>query len=438
MTEFILLRILSVAVEHLWHQARKLKRCIVEATPLAWTSGNASHQLVYPRGSVIMNENNLRVEAVRTRQDIEEFIRFPFKLYPEDPNWVPSLLSERRKFLDPEQNPFFDHADVALWLARRNDEVVGTISSHLDYLHNQIHGEQTGMFGFFEAVNDYAVAEALLSTARDWVREQGMTSLRGPLSFSQNHECGLLVDGFDGPPMVMMTYNPRYYIDFYERFGLAKAMDLYAYIGDLAQFERDPGKLPTKLVRVTDKVKKRIGIITRPASMKDFDAEIARAEQVYNQAWEKNWGFVPMTEAEIEKVAADLKQIIDPDLAIVAEIDGKAVGVSVAIPDINQVLKHLNGRLFPFGWLKALWYARKITGVRLMIMGVVHEYRGRGIEALLIAETLKAAVLNGYQSIELSWILENNDMMNRITLNIGKPYGTHIYRTYRIYQMPVE
>ena len=384
-----------------------------------------------------MVDESLRIEPVQTDQDTEDFVRFPFKLYQGNTNWVPFLLSERRKFLNPEHNPFFDHAEVALWLARRNGEVVGTISSHIDHLHNQVHNEEIGMFGFFETVNDYAVAEALLSTARNWVRERGVTAFRGPLSFSQNHECGLLIDGFDGPPVVLMTYNPRYYIDFYERFGLTKAVDMYAYFGDLAQFEGDPGNLPTKLVRVTEKVKKRIGIITRSADMKNYEEEIERAEQVYNQAWEKNWGFVPMTDAEIEQLAADLKQIIDPELAMVAELDGEPVGVSIAIPDANQVLMHLNGRLFPLGWLKALWYARKVTGTRLLVLGVVQEHRGRGIEALLMLETLRAAVLNGYQSIEMSWILENNDMMNRIVLNAGEPYGAHVYRTYRMYQMPI-
>ena len=384
-----------------------------------------------------MTDKSVSVERVQTSQDIEDFIRFPFKLYQGDPNWVPPLLSERREFLDPKHNPFFDHADAALWLARRNGQVVGTISSHVDHLHNEIHDEKIGMFGFFETVDDYSIAEALFSTARDWVRDQGMAALRGPLSFSQNHECGLLVDGFDGSPVILMTYNPRYYIDFYERFGLDKAMDLYAYIGDPAQFDGDPSKLPAKLVRVTGKVKKRLGIITRSADMSNYAEEIDRAEQVYNMAWEKNWGFVPLTAAEIEKTAADLKQIIDPELAVVAEIDGEPIGVSMAIPDANEVLRHLNGRLFPIGWLKALWYARKVTGARLMILGVVPEHRGRGIESLVLFETLKAAVENGYQSIEMSWILEDNEPMNRIIENAGRPYGARIYRTYRIYQMPV-
>lgn len=384
-----------------------------------------------------MADENIHIEQVRTRRDIEDFLRFPFKLYQGDSNWVSPLLSQRREFLDPKHNPFFDHADVALWLARRNGQVVGTISSHVDHLHTEIHNEKIGMFGFFETVNDYAVAEALLSTAREWVRQRGLVALRGPLSFSQNDECGLLIDGFDGPPMIMMTYNPRYYIELYERFGLTKAMDLYAYIGDLTQFGGDPGKLPSKLVRVTDKVRQRAGVTMRPANMKAYDQEILQAKFVYNRAWQKNWGFVPMTDAEFDKLATDLKQVLDPNLAIIAEIHGRPVGVSVAIPDANQVLKHVNGRLFPVGWAKALWYARKVTGARLLIMGVIEEHRGRGIEALLMFDTLKAAIVNGYQSVEMSWILENNDMVNRIVANIGEPYGAHVYRTYRIYQMPV-
>ncbi len=384
-----------------------------------------------------MSDKDVHVEPVQTRRDLEDFMRFPFDLYRGDPNWVPPLLSERRKFLDPKHNPFFDHADVALWLARRNGQVVGAISSHIDHLHNQVHGENIGMFGFFETVNDYAVAEALFSAARDWVRERGRDALRGPLSFSQNDECGLLIDGFDGPPVVMMPYNPRYYIEFYERFGLTKAMDLYAYIGNLAQFGGDSGKLPAKLARVTEKVQKRAGITLRTVNMKAYDEEIQRAKVVYNRAWEKNWGFVPMTDAEFNRLAADLKQVLDPHLAVVAEINGEPVGVLVAVPDVNQVFKHLNGRLFPIGWIKALWYARKVTQARLMIMGVVEEHRGQGIESLLMFEALKAAIENGYQSIEMSWILEINDMMNRIARNLGEAYGAHVYRTYRIYQMPV-
>jgi GNAT superfamily N-acetyltransferase len=382
-------------------------------------------------------DKSVQIEPVQTRQDLEDFIQFPFELYRGDPNWVPPLLSQRRHLLEAKHNPFFDHSDVVLWLARRQGHVVGTISSHVDHLHNKVHEEKIGMFGFFEAVNDYAVAEALLSTARDWARQQGMVALRGPLNFSQNDECGLLVDGLDGPPMVMMPYNPRYYVEFLERFGLTKAMNLYAYFGDLVQFGGDPANLPEKLVRVTDKVKARAGITLRFLDMKLFDEEVEEAKKVYNKAWQKNWGFVPMTDAEFDKLGADLKQVLDPHLAVIAEIDGEPVGVVVAVPNVNQVLKHLNGRLFPIGWIKALWYARKVDQARLMILGVVEEHRGRGIESLLIFETFKAAIQNGYQGMEMSWILENNDMMNRVVQNLGDAYGAYAYRTYRIYQMPV-
>ena len=384
-----------------------------------------------------MVDKGMQIEPVQTRQDLEDFIRFPFELYREDPNWVPPLLSQRRHLLQAKHNPFFEHSDVVLWLARRQGRVVGTISSHVDHLHNEVHEEKIGMFGFFEAVNDYAVAEALLSTAKDWARQQGMVALRGPLSFSQNDECGLLVDGLDGPPMVMMPYNPRYYIEFLERFGLTKAMNLYAYFGDLGQFGRDPNNLPEKLIRVTDKVKARAGITLRFLDMKLFDEEIEEAKKVYNKAWQKNWGFVPMTDAEFDKLAADLKQVLDPHLAMIAEIDGEPVGVCVGVPDANQVFKHLNGRLFPIGWIKALWYARKVNLARLMIMGVVPEHRRRGIESLMMFETCKAAIENGYQGMEMGWVLENNDLMNRVIQNLGEAVGVHAYRTYRIYQMPV-
>jgi GNAT superfamily N-acetyltransferase len=377
------------------------------------------------------------IRRVTSRQDIEDFIRLPFKLYRDNPNWVSPLLSERRSFLSPQHNPFFDHADVALWLALRQGEVVGTISSHIDHQHNQVHDEKIGMFGFFETVNDYAVAEALLSTAQNWVKEHGMGALRGPLSFSQNHEVGMLIEGDPGPPMVMMPYNPPYYNEFVRQFGFSKAMDVYAYLANLAQFHGDPSGLPEQLPRVAAKAKERAGIVTRNPNLKAFDEELQRTKSVYNQAWEKNWGFVPMTDAEVDKLAGDLKQIIDPKLVILVEAGDRTVGISVCIPDINQVLKHLHGRLFPLGWAKALWYARKVKGCRLMIMGVIQDFRGRGIEAILMYETAKAAIENGYTDIEFSWILENNDMMNLIIAKLGEPYGTRRYRTYRIYQKSI-
>lgn len=379
----------------------------------------------------------LEVQPATSPRDIEEFIRFPFKLYRDDPYWVPPLLSERRDFLNARHNPFFDHSEVALWLARRNGQAVGTISSHIDHLHNQTHEDRTGMFGFFETIPDYDVAQALLSTAHNWLRDHGMTAMRGPLSFSQNHEVGLLIEGDPGPPMVMMPYNPPHYNDFVQRYGLKKAMDVYAYVADLAQFNGDPSGLPEKLARVNAMAKKRVGITTRSPNLKQFDRELQRAKVVYNKAWVKNWGFVPMTDREVNKMAGDLKQVLDPRLCVFVESGEETVGISVCVPDINQVLAHLGGRLFPIGWLKALWLGRKVNAARLILMGVIEDYRGRGIEAILMYETVRAAIESGYTGIEFSWILETNEMMNRIVGHIGGPYGARRYRTYRIYQADI-
>jgi GNAT superfamily N-acetyltransferase len=392
---------------------------------------------------------SIDIHPVRTPQDFEDFVRFPYWLYREDPNWVPPLLSERRKSLHPDHNPFFDHAEVVLWLARRNTsrqrdrprqrdrQVVGTISSHIDHLHNQVRGESTGMFGFFETVDDYPVAEAMLTTACDWARQRGMTTLKGPFSFSLNQECGLLLRGDPGPPMVMIPHNPDYYVQFCERFGLTKALDLYAYLVDLTRFEGDPARFPAKLLRVTDKVRKRDRFTIRHTSAKTYSDDLQKIKMIYNQAWAENWGFVPLTDAEFDKMEADLKQIFDPDLGVGAEVDGQPAGVGIAIPDINQVLRHLNGRLFPIGWLKALWLLRSIDRSRLFMLGVPHEYRGQGIEAVLFYEVVKAAILKGHKEMEISWILENNDMMNRIIRNLGQACGVYVYRTYRLFQMPI-
>jgi len=381
--------------------------------------------------------DKVEIQQVKTRQDLEAFIRLPFQLYRNDPNWVPPLLSERRAFFDPKHNPFFDHATVTLWLARRNGQVVGRISAHIDHLYNEFHGEKIGAFGFLETINDYAVAEALLSTARDWVKSQGMTTLRGPLNFSTNHEVGLMIQTTGRPPTIMMPYNALYYADFCDRFGLSKVVDAYAYLADLSQFHGDPSGLPRKIQRVAERMKEHAGLTARLPNMKDFDGELRRLKVVYNRAWEKNWAFVPLTDAEIDSMADDLRSVINPKLCVFVEAAGEPVGVSICLPDFNQVLKHLNGRLFPLGWLKALWYMRRITHCRLLIMGVTEEYRGRGVEAVLIHETLKAALLNGFTSIEFSWILETNEPMNRIVHNLGTEYGTHVHSTYRIYQMSV-
>jgi GNAT superfamily N-acetyltransferase len=384
-----------------------------------------------------MRSDDIIIRGVATDSDLQEFIRFPYSLYRNDPYWVPPLFSERRKIFSYKHNPFYDHAEVSLWLAMRGDEVLGTISSHVDHLHNEVHTESLGMFGFFECINDLKVAEKLLNKALKWAQARGMTSLRGPLNFSQNQECGLLIDGFNSPPTIMMPYNPPHYVEFLERLGLRKVMDLFAYTTDLKQFNGDPERLPSRMKRISAKLAERGRISIRHADMKTYKDDLVKIKQVYNQAWKDNWGFVPLTDAEFNKLTKDLVQIIEPSLVIGAEIDGEPAGIILAIPDINQALKNINGRLFPTGWIKYLWHTRKITRARVIIMGVYDEYRGKGIETLLVYNLLKEAILSGYQSMEYSWILENNTPANQIISSLNEDFGTHIYRRYRLYETPI-
>jgi hypothetical protein len=371
----------------------------------------------------------LRLEPVNDKQGLMEFIEFPFKLYRGDPNWVPPLIEERRDFFDPKKNPFFEHARCQLFLARRGDELVGTVAALVNDNHNAFHNEQTGAFGFFEAVNDQAVADALLEAAEAWVLTQGMAVIRGPLNFSTNDEIGTLVDGFDEPPVVMMTYNPRYYPSLIEAHGYTKAMDVYAYIVDLAEGLRNA---PQKVFSVAEKAAHKEGIRVRKIDVRRLNQEVALIKQVYNRAWERNWGFVPMTDAEIDHLANGLKAILDPNLLFIAETsDGTPVGVSIALPDVHQALRWSGGgHMWPFGLLKFLWHRRKVNQCRLLIMGMVEEYRGRGADAIFYVETARAALAHGYKRMESSWILESNTMMNLISERLG---GVR-YKTYRIYE----
>lgn len=376
--------------------------------------------------------NHLRIEPVVDRKGLSEFIRFPFKLYRGDPNWVPPLIEERRDFFDLKKNPFYEHARYQLFLARKDGEVVGTVGAVVDENHNRVHHERMAAFGFFETVDDRAVADGLLDVAEAWGRSQGMNLMRGPMNFSLNHEAALLIDGFDEPPMVMMTYNPRYYPALIEGHGYRKAMDVYAYIIDL---QKGMEAAPQKVFRVARKAAERKGIRVRKIDMRNFDRDAALIKQVYNSAWEHNWGFVPMTDHEIDHLARSLKPVFDPNLVLVAETaDGKPAGVCLSLPDLHQALRWSGGgHYWPFGLLKFLWYKRRVNQVRLLIMGMVEEYRGLGIDAIFYEETARIALARGYRRLEGSWILENNVMMNRIMENLGMQR----YKTYRLYERPL-
>jgi len=378
-----------------------------------------------------MPGSDVIIEPAVTSREKMEFIKFPLWLYREqleDPYWVPPLIMDRKDMINPEKNPFFEHAEGEFFVARSDGRVVGTIAAFINDNHNETHSEKTGFFGLFECVDDYEVAEALLGRAREWVRAKGMNTLRGPFSMDIHGEIGLLIDGFDGPPVVMMTYNPRYYEGFIERFGFAKVKDIHAFTLKVQDFERN---VPEKVRRVAEKMQRRHGIVIRPLDVKNFDEEIAKIKVVYDEAWEKNWGDIRMTDAEFRKLAYDLKLIMDPCLVHVAEMDGKVVGVSVGVPDANQILIHLNGRLTPLGLLKFLWYRRKVKDMRLLIMGVLEEHRLKGIDALFYLTTAKAAMPAGYDNCEMSWILEDNYKVRRGIESLGGK----IYRTYRIYDL---
>jgi GNAT superfamily N-acetyltransferase len=370
---------------------------------------------------------DLNIIPTKKIPDLKEFIKFPWQVYKDDPHWVPPLITERKEFLDREKNPFFKHAEVEFFLAKKNGRTVGRIAGIVNYNHIEFYQEKAGFFGFFECIKDYDVAKALLDTVREWLQAKGMEIMRGPANFSSNEEWGFLLEGFDSPPVIMMSYNPPYYLEFMERYGLVKAKDLYAYFID----ESLP--TPERVVKIAENIKRKVGIKIRKVNLKDFGNEVQRIKDIYNSAWSKNWGFVPMTEQEFDRVAKDLKQIVDPHMVFIAEVEGKPAGFSLALPDFNQVLARLNGRLFPFGILKLLWHTiirNKINGVRIITMGVIPEYQKRGIDTVFYAQTYNVGVKRGYKWAEMSWVLEDNVLMNR-TLEL---LGAKLYKKYRIYE----
>jgi len=334
----------------------------------------------------------------------------------------------QRELLSPKHNPFFQHADVCLFLARRNGDVVGRISAQIDHEHNRYHDERTGFFGFFESENDPAVASALLSAAEEWLRARGMERIRGPLNFSINGEVGFLADGFDSAPQVLMPYTQPYYLDLLEAFGYTKVQDLFAW-----RWESQP--VPEGPARMVRELRSRPEVRVRIANMKRFDAEVRTILDLYNEAWSENWGFVPATEAEARQMSRDLKLLADPHLVPFVEIDGRPAGVALAVPNLNEAIHDLNGKLFPFGFIKLFWRlkVRRVRTGRLLLLGIRKEYRTRryaGLAYLLCDEIYHQAHKRGYQWAEFSWTLEENRLINSLITKIG---CTH-YKTYRIYE----
>ncbi len=379
-----------------------------------------------------MTMSDVRIVPVTSRREVRDVVMFPFRLYRDDPNWVPPIIADRMKHFDPAANPFYDHAEVQLFRALRGDDTVGTIAAIADETHPRIWNEPVGFFGEFEVVQDVAVAHALFDAAREWLTARGREVMRGPMNMNVNEEIGLFVDGDDGPPVIMMTYNPPYYREYIEVYGFAKAKDLHAYKIDITQYAADLSNAPEQVVRVARVARERFGVTIRQLNVRHIHEDVALIKPIYRQAWQQNWGAVPITDEELDHLADSLVQIADARLTYLAFIDGQAVGVFVAVPDFCQVAIHLGGRLFPIGWLKYLWYKRKITGMRVLIMGVLEEHRLKGIESLFYYEALRQAKAMGMEWAELSWILEDNYKVRRgIEL-----MGGRVYRTYRLYDIP--
>jgi GNAT superfamily N-acetyltransferase len=370
--------------------------------------------------------SDLTVRPVEGRSELRQFIMLPFRLYEGVEQWVPPLISERKRHLDRRRNPFFQHADAEYFLARRGDRVVGRISAQVDRRFNEFQDNDWGMFGFFECEDDPEVAAALLEAARAWLRERGRDHMIGPLDFSTNDECGLLVEGYELRPQILENWHHPYYAELLEGQGLVKAMDLYKW--SLHVTGRD--EVMPIIFELAEKLEPEHGITIRGMRRRDLDGEIGRFIEIYNAAWERNWGFVPLTDAEIEHYASELKPVLDENWAMVAETaDGETVGVALTLPDFNQVLKKLNGRLLPFGWIRALRERKKIDTVRVFALGVKPEYQHTGVAAALYARHYDMAETTPQHGGETGWILEVNKPMNKAM----EAMGGEIVKRYRIY-----
>lgn len=386
---------------------------------------------------------DIEIVECTTPQQRDEFIFFQWVPYQDGKYkkyWVPPLISERRDFYNKAKHPFHKHAEVAMFLAKRSGQTVGTIYAIENFKHNEFHDEKIGMFGGFETINDQAVADALLDKASEWCKARGLTEIRGPFNFSTNEECGLLIDAFDDTPRPLMTYNPSYYQGLLEQAGFTKAMDLLAYTLEVKDIQKGVEALPAKLKRVTDMLMKRNEISIRKINMKRLDDEIGLLKVVYNSAWEKNWGFVPMTDEEFEHLANGLKPVLDPDLIFVVEAKGKPIGFGLTLPDVNVPLLHAHPSpktpdlLTQIQFFANFKLRRSLMRyVRVIALGVLKEYRLTGVDGLLYRRTAEEALKKGYNIGEFSWILETNAPMR----NALEGMGAKVYKTYRIYERPI-
>ncbi len=377
-----------------------------------------------------MSGGPLDILPVNDRTDLDAFIRLPWTIYQDDPSWIPPLVFERKEHLDPAKNPYFQHAEVGLWLARRNGRPVGRISAQIDRAYLERYDDATGHFGMLEAENDGAVFSGLFAAATEWLRARGMTRAVGPFNLSINEESGLLIDGFDTPPSIMMGHAKPYYAPRVEAMGFAKVKNLLCYHYTID----DP--IPAQVGRFVARAMGDQGLVVRHVKLADLSNELARILDIFNDAWSQNWGFVPMSDAEISHMAKALRPILRPQSAVIAELNGAPVAMAVSLPNINEAIADLNGRMLPFGWLKLLWRIKVKTpkSLRIPLMGVRRAYQGTPLGAGLaftVIKTLRDAQEGlGVETGELSWILDDNLAMQRMIEQLG----ARVYKTYRIYE----
>ena len=365
------------------------------------------------------------VRIVSDRNDLKSFIEFPYQHYQNDEHWIPPLKLDQKKLVDKKKNPFFNTADRALFLAEKNGRTVGRIAAIDDRKFNDYNEGNFGFFGFFECVNDPSIATLLFKVAADWLKDRGRSTVMGPTNPGMMDTVGILVDGFEYDPSIMMPYNKDYYDELIINAGFSKAMDLLAFRVTDETVSLD------RIERAETIVRRRLpSLVIRKVNLKNFNEEVEIVRTIFNSAWANNWGFSPMTKEEFEHLAKDLKTIVDTDFAHIAEVDGKPVAFSIALPDFNQALKHTDGTLFPFGLLKLLYYGRKIDQIRTALMGVIPEYQGKGIDALLHKEAIQNGLARNFRKSELSWVLESNVEMIRVAERIG---GT-VEKRYRMYK----
>jgi GNAT superfamily N-acetyltransferase len=368
------------------------------------------------------------VRPVASRRDRDAFIGLPYRLRRDDPQWVPPLRFERRRFLDRSKNPWFDHAEAELLLAERDGRVVGRISAQVDRRWDEFRGGSDGMFGFFDAEDDPEVAAALLDAAAAWLRERGRERMLGPMDFTTNDECGLLIEGFDEPSMVLEPWHPPYYRRLIEGCGLAKEIDLLMWELWFGQLREGTELHP--LIHAAAAKSREEGVVVRRMRRRDLEAEVGRFMDVYNEAWGHNWGFVPITEAEVAFQAKNLKPVLDENWAMIAELDGEVVGAALTLPDVDQALVRMKGRLLPFGWWHFLRRRSYIDRLRVFALGVRSEYQHLGVAAALYERHVETAAGQGPRGGHMGWILETNEPMNRAMEGMGG----RVVQKYRIYR----